>query len=97
MIRVARAGVAQASDQRRRDATSERSAVAYVAVPAHRGRATVAVRHPRWDVTEVVTGVCDNFAEQGFVAVAPDLFAGEVATTAELAAELRSRKRSTRM
>lgn len=77
--------------------TSERSALAYVVVPAQKPRATVAVLHAWWGVTEVVTGACDNLAEHGYVAVAPDLFGGAVATNAEEAADLRRRRRSTPM
>lgn len=76
---------------------SQRSAAGYVAVPAGRPRATVAVLHAWWGLTEVVTGVCDDLAGHGYVAVAPDLYGGEVATTAEQAAALRARKRSTPM
>ncbi len=77
--------------------TAERSATAYTAAPAGTARATVAVLHAWWGLSEVVTGVCDDLAEQGYVAVAPDLYRGEVATTAEQAAALRGRKRSTPM
>ncbi len=77
--------------------TSERSTPAYVAAPSRRPRATVAVLHAWWGLTEVVTGVCDDLAEQGYVAVAPDLYAGVVATTPEQAAALRARKHSTPM
>lgn len=74
-----------------------RSDDAYTAVPARKARATVAVLHPWWGVTEVVTGVCDRLAELGYVAVAPDLFDGEIAATPQRAAELRGRKRGTPM
>ena len=75
----------------------ERSAIAYVAVPAQKARATVAVLHAWWGVTEVVTRACDDLADHGYVAVAPDLYEGAVATTADQAADLRRRKRSTPM
>jgi carboxymethylenebutenolidase len=55
----------------------------------------VAVLHAWWGLTDVVTDVCDDLAELGYVAVAPDLYAGELAATAEEAAVLRARKRST--
>jgi carboxymethylenebutenolidase len=69
----------------------------YTAAPAGPARATIAVLHPWWGLTDVVTGVCDDLAELGYVAVAPDLYAGEVATTAEEAAALRARRRPTPM
>ena len=57
----------------------------------------VAVLHAWWGLTPVITGVCDDLADLGYVAVAPDLYRGAVATTAAEAAELRARKRSTPM
>jgi carboxymethylenebutenolidase len=89
--------VLKGSGRREAKTGSERSAARYVAVPAGRPRATVAVLHAWWGLTEVVTGVCDSLAERGYVAVAPDLYGGEVATTAEQAAVLRARRRSTPM
>ena len=77
--------------------TSSRSADAYLAAPAGPARATVAVLHAWWGLTDVMTGVCDDLAALGYVAVAPDLYAGALAATAEEAAELRARKRSTPM
>ncbi len=41
--------------------------------------------------------MCDDLAELGYVAVAPDLYGGEIASTAEEAAALRARRRSTPM
>lgn len=83
----------------RREATTAagRSPAGYVAVPAGSPRATVAVLHAWWGLTEVVTGVCDDLAEHGYVAVAPDLYGGDVATSAEQASTLRARRRSTPM
>jgi carboxymethylenebutenolidase len=83
--------------QDRRTITSSRSTLAYTAAPADPARATIAVLHAWWGLTDVVTGVCDDLAELGYVAVAPDLYAGELATTAAEAAVLRARKRSTPM
>ncbi len=53
--------------------------------------------HAWWGLTDVVTGVCDDLAELGYVAVAPDLYAGDLAATPAEAAVLRARKRSTPM
>ena len=77
--------------------TSTRSSVAYTAAPTGSARATIAVLHAWWGLTEVVTGVCDDLAELGYVAVAPDLYAGKLAATPQEAAALRARKRSTPM
>lgn len=74
-----------------------RTPAAYVAAPEGQARATIAILHAWWGLNDVVTGVCDDLADLGYVAVAPDLYGGEVATTAEEAAGLRARKRSTPM
>ena len=73
---------------------ASRSPKAYVAAPQGRARATVAVLHAWWGLTDVITGVCDDLADLGYVAVAPDLYGGQVAATAEEAADLRGRRRA---
>ena len=72
----------------------QRTELAYVAVPAQQPRATVAVLHAWWGLNDVISGICDDLAALGYVAVAPDLYRGQVAPTAEEAAALRARKRS---
>ncbi len=69
----------------------------YLVGPAEGARATVVVLHAWWGLTPVVTGVCDDLADLGYAAVAPDLYDGSLASTAEEAAALRGRKRSTPM
>ncbi|HYN31981.1 MAG TPA: dienelactone hydrolase family protein, partial [Ilumatobacteraceae bacterium] len=78
------------ADMHERRFTSTRSSVAYTAVPAGPARATIAVLHAWWGLTDVVTGVCDDLAELGYVAVAPDLYAGDLAATPAEAAALRA-------
>lgn len=85
------------ADAHQRRFTSTRSLAAYTAAPTGPARATIAVLHAWWGLTDVVTGVCDDLAELGYVAVAPDLYAGKLAATPEEAAALRARKRSTPM
>lgn len=86
-----------AADGGRLVAAGVRSETAYVAAPAGLPRATIAVLHAWWGLTPVVTGVCDDLARLGYVAVAPDLCGGEVASSAEEASVLRARRRSTPM
>jgi carboxymethylenebutenolidase len=74
-----------------------RTETSYVATPRDAPRATIAVLHAWWGLTPVITGVCDDLAMLGYVAVAPDLYRGEVASTARQAAALRAKKRSTPM
>jgi carboxymethylenebutenolidase len=53
---------------------------AYLAAPAGSGPG-VLVLHAWWGLTPFVTSFCDRLAGQGFVALAPDLYAGKVAAT----------------
>ncbi len=43
----------------------------------------VLVLHPWWGLNDTVKGVCDRLAGEGFVAFAPDLYRGKIATTIE--------------
>lgn len=62
----------------------------YLAVPASGAGRGVLVLHAWWGLTSVFTSVCDQLAEAGFVALAPDLYAGRTATTREQAEQLSS-------
>jgi carboxymethylenebutenolidase len=57
---------------------------AYLAVPLRGSGAGVLVLHAWWGLTSVFTDMCDKLASEGFVALAPSLFAGG-ATTATIA------------
>jgi len=64
---------------------------AYVALPvggAKKGGPAVVVIQEWWGLNDWVKSVADRFAQQGFVAIAPDLYRGQVATEPELAHEL---------
>jgi len=52
----------------------------YLALPDTETGPGVLVLHAWWGLTDHVRGVCDELAAEGFVALAPDLFAGRVAT-----------------
>ena len=54
---------------------------AYLAVPEGGTGPGVLVLHAWWGLTPVFTGLCDRLAEAGFVALAPDLFEGQTAST----------------
>lgn len=49
------------------------------------------VIHGWWGLNEFFKCVCERFAKEGFVAVAPDLFGGQVATTITGAKRLRAK------
>jgi carboxymethylenebutenolidase len=63
----------------------------YLATPqSGRGR-PVLVLHAWWGLNPFVQQVCDRLAGEGFVALAPDLFSGTIATTIEGAEQHLSR------
>jgi len=65
----------------------------YLALPpAGRGRG-VLVLHAWWGLNAFFRGLCDRLAQEGFVAAAPDLFEGQIATTVAGAEQLRSKPR----
>lgn len=53
----------------------------HLALPASLARAGVIVLHPWWGLNDDVIAYTDRLAEEGFAAAAPDLYAGQVATT----------------
>lgn len=55
--------------------------VGYEALPTQGAGAGVLVLHAWWGLNDVFRGLCDRLAAEGFVAVAPDLWGGTVATT----------------
>lgn len=62
----------------------------YLAVPegGGKGAPAIVVIQEWWGLTDWVKSVADRFAAQGYVALAPDLYRGKVATDPELAHEL---------
>ncbi len=72
----------------------DRSPAAFTAVPVHGAvRATVLVLHPWWGLTDAIIDRCRDLAREGYLAVAPDLFGGEVADTPDEAQRLRRTRR----
>jgi carboxymethylenebutenolidase len=70
-------------------AAGDSAARAYVRIPdaAHAG---VVVLHPWWGLNDDVIAYADRLADQGFAIVAPDMFAGQVATEVDDADRLSS-------
>ena len=56
---------------------------AYLAEPSHGSGAGVVVLHAWWGLTQPFRQVCDQLAEAGFVALAPDLYHGKTTTAIE--------------
>ena len=61
---------------------------AYVVAPESGSGPGVLVLHAWWGLTPFFRSVCDRLADAGFVALAPDLFAGETAETPDAARAL---------
>ncbi|HLA79824.1 MAG TPA: dienelactone hydrolase family protein [Vicinamibacteria bacterium] len=64
---------------------------AHLAVPASGKGPGVLVIHAWWGLNDFFQSTCDRLAREGFVALAPDLFEGQVATTVASAKRLRAK------
>jgi len=53
----------------------------YLATPANGVGRGVLILHPWWGLNDTIKSFCDRLANAGFVAFAPDMFDGKVATT----------------
>ena len=53
----------------------------YLALPSQSDAPGVIVLHAWWGLNDTIKGFCDRLASAGFVAFAPDLYHGQVATT----------------
>ena len=62
----------------------------YLALPKSGAGPGVLVLHSWWGLNPFFKGLCDRLARAGFVALAPDLYAGRVATTPAQAKALRA-------
>lgn len=60
----------------------------YLAIPQSGKGAGVLVLHAWWGLNDFFRNFCDRLAQEGFVALAPDLFSGRVADTIEAAEQL---------
>jgi len=60
----------------------------YLSLPKTGAGAGVLVLHAWWGLNDTLRRFCDRLAEDGFVALAPDLYNGSVATTREDAKRL---------
>src|SRR5437868_15034201 len=60
----------------------------YLAVPASGSGPGVIVIQEWWGLVDHIKDVCDRFAAEGFVALAPDLYHGETTTEPDEAGKL---------
>lgn len=65
----------------------------YMAMPKQGSGPAVLVLHSWWGLNEFFKNLCDRLADAGFVALAPDLYSGKVASTPATARRLRSAPR----
>lgn len=85
------AGAATAATDSGRDTSRVRlgATTAYVAWPADKAEApAVVVVHEGWGLNEQIRGIARRLAQEGYVAIVPDLYHGKVADDPELAREL---------
>lgn len=83
--------MAQNRSQRSRKCPEDSSVVS---VPPSGGGPGVLVLHAWWGLNAFFRDLCQRLASEGFVALAPDLYGGQVANTIAEAERLRSAKRS---
>jgi carboxymethylenebutenolidase len=63
------------------EARADTAPAGHLAVPASGQGQGVLVLHPWWGLNDTIKSFCDRLAGEGFVAFAPDLYDGKVATT----------------
>lgn len=68
----------------------------YVAASKSQRAGAVLVLHSWWGLTGFFRRLCDRFADQGFVALAPDLYDGKLARTVSEAKDLRAKVTASR-
>ena len=67
-----------------------RTASGYLAVPESGSGPGVLVLHAWWGLTDIFKQVCDRLAQEGFIALAPDLYHGKTTSSIEEAEQLAS-------
>lgn len=68
----------------------------YIVIPKSGSGLGVLVLHSWWGLNPFFKGLCDRFSDNGFVALAPDLYGGKVASTVESAKALRAQATASR-
>ena len=68
--------------------TSNGSTSGYVAIPENPGEKAVIVIHEWWGLNDHIKDIAGRYADAGFIAVAPDLYRGKIATNSADAGKL---------
>lgn len=68
--------------------TPNGATTAHVALPDDESRAAVLVIQEWWGINDHIRDICARYAREGYTAVAPDLFRGQVTTDPEEASRL---------
>jgi carboxymethylenebutenolidase len=68
--------------------TSHGGTTAYVARPETETAAAVILIHEWWGINDHIREIAGRYANEGFLCVAPDLFRGKIATSADEASKL---------
>ncbi|MFZ5855494.1 MAG: dienelactone hydrolase family protein [Chloroflexota bacterium] len=64
----------------------------YLVSPKSAPRGGILVLHPWWGLNDVIKDFCNRLAKEGYLALAPDLYGGKIATTPTDAERLRKQK-----
>ena len=68
--------------------TANGPTTAYAAVPDRETGRAVLVIQEYWGLNDHIKDICGRYADEGFIAISPDLYRGRVATTSDEAAKL---------
>ena len=68
--------------------TANGTTTAYVAQPENASSKTVIVIHEWWGLNEHIKDIANRYADEGFTAIAPDLYRGKIAANPQEAGEM---------
>ena len=68
--------------------TNNGDTTAYVATPDGDARRAILVIQEWWGVNDHIKDICGRYADEGFIAIAPDLYRGKIAKNADEAGQM---------